>query len=130
MGAITITIDVGDIQGERFEPVEVLVDTGSTFTSVPGSLLRRLGIPVQRVVGVRLADGSVSADEVGETVIRLEGQQFTTPVIFARESEPWLLGVVALETALLVVDPINQRLIPTDALKMNAWARSTARPAN
>ena len=130
MGAITMTIDVGDMQGERFEPVEVMVDTGSTFTSVPGSLLRRLGIPVQRVVGVRLADGSVSTDQVGETLIRLAGQQFTTPVIFAGEGEPSLLGVVALETVLLVVDPINQRLIPTDALKMIALARSTALPAN
>ena len=40
MGAIFVTIEVGDWQGEQFEPVEVMVDTGSTFTTVPASLLR------------------------------------------------------------------------------------------
>ncbi len=36
-----------------------------------------------------------------------------TPVTFGREGEPNLLGVVALETALLAVDPVEQRLVPT-----------------
>ena len=36
-----------------------------------------------------------------------------TPVTFGREDEPSLLGVVALETALLAVDPVEQRLVPT-----------------
>ena len=122
VGAITVTIDVGDIRGQRFESVEVMVDTGSTFTAVPGSLLRRLGISVQRTVPVRLADGSQMTDEVADAVVLLEGQRIITPVIFAREGEPNLLGVVALETALLAVDPVSQRLIATEALKMTATA--------
>ena len=113
MGAIYVTIDVGDMRGERFEPVEVMVDTGATFTTVPGDVLRRLGVSPQRTMQVRLADGSVIDDEVSDTVIRLEGQSFFTPVSFGRVGEPNLLGVVALETALLAVDPVDQRLVPT-----------------
>lgn len=113
MGAIFVTIEVGDARGERFEPVEVMVDTGSTFTTVPGPLLRRLGVSPQRTMQVRLADGSITEDEVSDTVIRLEGITFHTPVTFGREQEPNLLGVVALETALLAVDPVEQRLVPT-----------------
>ena len=113
MGAIFVTIEVGDMRGERFESVEVMVDTGSTFTSVPANLLRRLGVSVQRTVPVRLADGSIIDDHVADTLVRLEGKTFITPVTFGREGEPNLLGVVALETALLAVDPVDQRLVPT-----------------
>ena len=117
MGAVQLTIEVGDTLGQRFEPVEVMVDTGSTFSQVPGELLRRLEVPVQRTLEAELADGSVETVQAGETLIRLEGQQITTPVIFAREGEPNLLGVVALETALLAVDPVGQRLYPTRVLR-------------
>ncbi len=113
MGAIFVTIEVGDVRGERFESVEVMVDTGSTFTSVPANLLRRLGVSVQRTVPVRLADGSIIDDHVADTLVRLEGKTFITPVTFGREGEPNLLGVVALETALLAIDPVDQRLVPT-----------------
>ena len=113
MGAILVTIEVGDIQRERFEPVEVMVDTGATFTTLPGDLLRRLGNSPQRIMPARLADGTIIDDEVCDAVIRLEDKTFYTPVTFGREGEPSLLGVVALETALLAVDPVEQRLIPT-----------------
>ena len=113
MGAVHITIEVGDTREERFEPVEVLVDTGATFTTVPGDLLRSLGISPQRTMPVRLADGSITEDQVCDAAIRLEGRTFFTPVTFGKEGEPNLLGVVALETALLAVDPVEQRLVPT-----------------
>ena len=118
MGEVHITIEVGDPLGERFEPLEVMVDTGATFTSVPGDLLRRLGVPVQETVQSQLADGSMDPIEVADTMIRLEGKQFTTPVIFGKAGEPNLLGVIALERALLGVDPVNGRLIPIVALRM------------
>ena len=117
MGAVQVTIEVGDTSGERFEPVEVTVDTGATFSQIPGELLHRLGVPVQRTLESELADGSVETVQVGETLIRLEGEQITTPAIFAKEGEPNLLGVVALETALLVVDPVRRRLYPTRVLR-------------
>lgn len=113
MGALFVTMEIGDQRGDRFEPVEVMVDTGATFTTVPGDVLRRLGVAPQRIMPARLADGNVIDDEVADTVIRLEGKTFFTPVTFGREGEPNLLGAVALETALLAVDPVEQRLVPT-----------------
>ena len=113
MGAIFITIEVGDVRRERFEPVEVMVDTGATYSQVPASLLHRLGIRAEWEAQARLADGTITTDPVGEATFRLEGKTFFTPVTFGREGEPNLLGVVALETAMFAVDPVEQRLIPT-----------------
>ena len=115
MGTVTATIEVGDSQGRHFRELEVEVDTGSTFTALPREMLQKLGVPVNRSVPSRLADGSVQMVEIGEVRIRLGGSEFTTPVIFADEGEPSLLGVITLENALLAVDPVNNELIPVVA---------------
>ena len=98
------------------------MDTGSTFTAVPRDLLQRLGVPITRTAQAELADGSNAPVDIGATVIRLEGRQFHTQVIFAEEGEPSLLGVVTLEEALLAVDPVAQRLVPTNVLRYYWYA--------
>ena len=50
MGRVEITISVGDPQGNRFEELDVPVDTGATFTKVSRELLERLEVPVERSV--------------------------------------------------------------------------------
>ena len=120
MGTVTATIEVGDPQGRNFQEVNLEVDTGSTFTALPRRLLQALGVPVNRTVQSRLADGTAQAVELGETTIKLAGNQFITTVIFAEEGEPSLLGVVTLEQALLAVDPVNNELIPVEAKRYRA----------
>ena len=117
MGTITVTIQVGDPHGEQFEEIGTTVDTGSTYTAVPRAILERLGTPIDRSLPSETADGRMVPVDVGETTIRLEGLQFHTPVIFAEENEPSLLGVVTLEQAALAVDPVAGRLIPTHLLR-------------
>ena len=118
MGKLMVTIGVGNQQGRQFEDIEVTVDTGSTFTAVPRTLLQNLGVPVERSAQSRLADGSTAPVDIGWAMIRLEGQTFPTRVIFADENQPSLLGVVALEEALLGVDPVGQQLVPVDVMRL------------
>ena len=44
MGTFRVTADIGDPRGERYEALEVLVDTAATYTWVPRSILERLGV--------------------------------------------------------------------------------------
>ena len=118
MGTFRITVEIADPSGQRFEPVEMLVNTGAIFTKVARDLLERLGVPVESTYTAELPDGSRVERTRGWTVIRLKGQQFPTPVTFGEEGEPTLLGAMALEHALLVVDPHSKRLVPVDALEM------------
>ena len=117
MGTVKVTIGVGDPQGRRFEDIEVTVDTGSTYTAVPRAMLQRLGVPVWRSLPSETADGRIVPVDIGETAIRLEGVEFHTPVIFAEDHEPSLLGVVSLEEAALAVDPVAEILIPRNILR-------------
>lgn len=114
MGTVTVTIGVGDRQGQQFEELEVTVDTGSTYTAVPREVLQRLGVTVERSLPSETVDGSIVPVDVAHTTVRLEGLEFPTPVIFAEPDEPSLLGVVSLEQADLAVDPLAGRLIPTN----------------
>ena len=118
MGTFSYPLRISSMDGQQPRHVQATVDTGAAYTTLPGSLLRNIGV---EPVGKRrflLADGRRVPREQGWAIIRLEGQQFPTPVAFGEEGEPTLLGAMALEHALLAVDPHGQRLIPVDALEM------------
>ena len=117
MGIMKVTIGMGDPQGRTFEDLEVTVDTGSAYTAVPRELLQRLGVPVERSLPSETADGIIVPVDVGRTTIRLEGREFHTPIVFAEEGEPSLLGMVSLAEAALAVDPTARRLIPVNLLR-------------
>ena len=115
MEEIKVVIGVGDPQGQRFEDLEVAVtDGGRTYTEVPRKLLERMGVPVEKTVLVKTGDGSIIHVDVGTTVIRVEGWEISTPVIFGDDDEPSVLGMVSLHNALLRVDAATGRLVPVD----------------
>ena len=118
MGTFHITVEIGDPRGQRFEPVEMLVDTGATFTKAPRELLERLDVPVESAYTAELADGSRIERTCGRTIIRLQGREYPTPVTFGEAGEQSLLGAMALEDAMLAVDPHAKRLMPVNALEM------------
>lgn len=118
MGMLEIIIEIGDPAGRTFEQLQVIVDTGSTNTVIPREILERLGVPVTDTKPTRIADGLIITSHIGDTIIRLEGQTFPTPVTFAEPGEPAVLGVIALERAALAVDPLEQRLVPTNLMRL------------
>ncbi len=114
MAKLFVTIGIGNPGGTRFHDVDATVHTSSTFTAVPASLLRELGVPVERTAQARMSDGSTTQVELGRTMIRIEDQTFPTPIIFAEETQPSNLGIVTLQEALLAVDPTGQQLVPVE----------------
>ena len=114
MGIFNVTIAVANVHGHTFEEVEVTVDTACDFTTVPREMLQRLGVPVSGEAISEMADGRQVPAETGWALVRLEGREVYTPVIFAEEGEVSLLGVTTLEVARLGVDPTNRRLIPVN----------------
>ena len=116
MGRVTTTIEVGAPHKERFQEVEAVVDTGATLSAIPGAILRELGIQVSRTDNARMADNTRMPVDIGGATIRVEGITISTDVIFAEPDSPALLGMVALETAALALDPGKRRLVPAETL--------------
>ena len=118
MGTFFVEIEIGDPDRQRWVTVEALVDTGASTCSVPSSLLRNLGVSPARQKRYRFAQGETRAMGVGQTYIRLMGEEFITDFIFNEEGSMPLLGALALESAHLAVDPHGNRLIPEDGILM------------
>uniref|UniRef100_A0A7C1CDT8 Retroviral aspartyl protease n=1 Tax=Thermofilum adornatum TaxID=1365176 RepID=A0A7C1CDT8_9CREN len=98
--------------------LELLVDTGATYTVLPESLLKSLGVKPFRVARLRLADNRIVEKSLGEVGIEVEGHRASaTPVVFGEE-EVYLLGSVTMEQLGLAPDPISKRLKPVEALLM------------
>jgi len=120
MGSFRVRIDVGDPQGQRFEPLEALVDTGATYTWVARSILQRLGLQPLWQRPFVLADGRQVLYDMAWTMVRLNEEVRPTILVFGEEGTEPLLGVVTLEEFGLGVDAVNERLIPTPGLLKGA----------
>ncbi len=118
MGTFRVRVEVGDPQGQRFEPLEALVDTGATNTAVPASLLRQLGVRAHRRGLFELYDGRTIELDIGRTWVRLNGELELTQVAFGAEGSEPVLGAITLEEFGLAVDPVKKRLVPATRLLM------------
>jgi clan AA aspartic protease len=121
VGTFHATIEIGDPQGERYEALEALVDTGSTYTWAPRDLLQQLGVqPIGRRE-FETADGRVIERDVAQTWVRYDGRAHITFVVFGDEGSSPLLGAYTLEGFGLAPDPVRRRLVPVRGLAMKAF---------
>ena len=126
MGTFTCPLEVISADGTRTETVDATVNTGSTYTCLPATLLHELGIVPNRRIHSELADGNIVEDDIGEARVSVAGIEKPTIVTFTDDNAPAQLGNYTLTGALLVVDPVRQRLAPTHALRISRRTRSIA----
>ena len=96
MGIFRVDVEVGDPTGTRYEPVDALVDTGATHTSLPRPMLETLGVTPHARKTFVLADGRRVKRDIGRACP--------------------LLGAYALEGLQLAADPVGRRLVPVPGL--------------
>ena len=96
-----------------------LVDTGVTDSMAPSDALEKLGITPEGKMSYELADGTVKEFPFGLVRIEFMGETTAGRVIFAGPGTEPLLGVTALESVGIVVDPANKTLkrLPAIPLK-------------
>ncbi len=97
-----------------------LVDTGAIDSLVPRVHLKRIGLAPKGQRIYELADGSEVRMDITTADIEFMGEVVGGTIIFAdKDTEP-ILGVTALESVGIEVDPRNQRLkrMPSTRLKL------------
>ena len=122
MGTFSVDVEIGSPDGSRFETFRALVNTRARLTTLPGSVLRELGVAADRQLTFILADGRRIQRDVGRTWLRIDGQSVTTLVVFGDEGIEPLLGAYSLQGLMLAVDTPNERLVSTDGLLMRQSA--------
>ena len=118
MGTFRVRLQVGNPRNGISETVDALVNTGATFSILPASMLQRLGIEPDEPRPFRIASGEIIEYMTGDAIFRVNGHSTPGRVVFGPENH-YAMGSTTLESLLLKVDPVHQRLIPTEGLLMS-----------
>lgn len=96
-----------------------LVDTGAVDSLVPGQHLRKIGLAPKAKRTHELADGSEVKLDITTGDMEFMGEIVGSTIIFGDENAEPILGVTALESVGIEVDPRSQQLkrLPAARLK-------------
>ena len=108
MGETRIHFKVYGTNGEVAD-LEAVVDTGTTFSKIPGSVAARLELEAKYETEVELGDGRVIGRRL--TLAEVEIEEVRRPVLVAigEEGKP-LIGYTTLELLGFKVNPITGKL--------------------
>jgi predicted aspartyl protease len=98
------------------EDLDLLVDTGATFSLIPTAVAARLGLRIRRQQAVLIAGGHEDVWPVAEVRMAVEGRDDVSTLCFVTDEGPMLLGALTLEACCLAVDPLRRRLIDAKAI--------------
>ena len=122
MGATHVSVSIRNpAEPDRVWEGLFLVDTGATDCLVPRQHLETIGLAPkgQRTYG--LADGSEITMDVTVAQVEFMGEVVGATIVFGEADAEPLLGVTALESAGIEVDPLNQSLNRLPAVRMRGY---------
>ena len=129
MGATHVTVTIRNpAEPDRSWDGLFLVDTGAADSLVPRPHLEAIGLAPKGQRVYELADGSTVKRDITTGDIEFMGELTAGLIIFGDPDAEPILGVTALESVGVEVDPVNQRLkrLPAVRLKGRRMVRRRA----
>ena len=121
MGATHVTVTIRNpADPDRAWEGLFLVDTGATDSLVPRPHLEAIGLRPKGRRVYELANGDELKMEITTADIEFMGEIVGGTVLFGEADTEPLLGVTALESVGIEVDPTNQRLKRLPAVRLKA----------
>jgi clan AA aspartic protease len=114
---LTVAISNPADPARRWEGL-FLVDTGAIDCMAPAKHLHALGIAPRGKRTYELADGTEIVMEIGVATVEFMGEVVGATIIFGQDDVEPILGVTALESVGIEVDPQNQRLKRLPAVRL------------
>ena len=102
----------------RSEEIDVLVDTGASYSWVSSSRLAGLGVRPTRRLIFRTIEGRTIERELAPVFIRVDGYTGGDTVVLAEPGDNEVLGAHTLESLGLTADPVKKALVPTVGLAL------------
>ncbi len=125
MGAthVTVTIRNPAEPDQTWEGL-FLVDTGATDSLVPRPHLEAIGLKPRGKRIYELADGSELRLDITVAEIEFMGEIVGGTIIYGEPDVEPLLGVTALESVGIEIDPLNQRLKRLPAVRLKSLTKN------
>ena len=119
MGATHVTVAIRNLaEPDRVWEGLFLVDTGATDCLVPRQHLESIGLAPKGQRVYELADGSELRMDITAARVEFMGEFVGATIIFGEADAEPLLGVTALESVGIEVDPRNQTLRRLPAVRL------------
>lgn len=124
MGLIHVTTRVSNLQrnGTPYE-ADFLVDTGAVDCMADANVLEAAGIQREGKAVYELASGEPVEYEYGFARVSFMGTETVTPIIFGPSGVEPILGVIALESTGITVDPTTRTLKRLPARPLKRYSR-------
>jgi clan AA aspartic protease len=117
MGTFSIEANLANPQHpDQRLTLDLLVDTGATWTMLPPDVVRKLGLVTARQRAVPLANGERVNYPAGQLAIQLNGEEVITVFLAGPPGCLALLGAVTLEEFGLAPDPVRKTLVSVGGL--------------
>ena len=121
MGATHVTVTIRNpADPDRSWEELFLVDTGATDSLVPRAHLEAIGLKPKGQRVYELADGRQIKMDITTADIEFMGEIVGGTILFGEANAEPLLGVTALESVGIEVDPSNQRLKRRSAVRLKS----------
>ena len=121
MGAAHVTVTIRNpAEPDRSWEELFLVDTGATDSLVPRPHLEAIGLKPKGQRVYELADGREITMDITTADIEFMGEIVGGTILFGEANVEPLLGVTALESVGIEVDPTNQRLKRLPAVRLKS----------
>ena len=122
MGATHVTVAIRNpADPDRVWEGLFLVDTGATDCLVPRQHLESIGLAPKGQRLYELADGSELRMDITAARVEFMGEFVGATIIFGEADAEPLLGVTALESVGIEVDPRNQTLKRLPAVRLKGF---------
>ena len=122
MGATHVTVAIRNLaEPDRVWEGLFLVDTGATDCLVPRQHLESIGLAPKGQRVYELADGSELRMDITVAQVEFMGEFVGATIIFGEADAEPLLGVTALESVGIEVDPRNQTLKRLPAVRLKGF---------
>ena len=118
-GLTRVAVRLRSFSSNDFYQSQFLVDNGATDSLAPASELKKIGIKAIGKMAYELATGTIVEYEFGLAEISFMNETTAGRIIFGPENVEPLLGVTALESVGVTIDPTNRTLkrLPAIPLK-------------
>jgi clan AA aspartic protease len=97
---------------KKSRDLEFLIDSGAIYSVVPEKTLAKLGVKPEETREFTLANGQLITRKLGGVRYKYNGHLGFAPVIFGEKDDSIILGVTALESMGMALDPLKRELIP------------------
>ena len=118
MGLTHVAVTVRNLVTRDSFTASFLIDTGATASMAPTSELNRIGIePISKTI-YEHANGQLEEFHYGFAEVSFMDETTGSEILFGPDGVEPFLGVIALESVGITVDPANQRLKKLPALSL------------